>query len=204
MGITKQIWFTDILNGYTVNENGAVFRTIDGGNSFTTAGQTCLQTPFDMQFINDSTGFVVGSFVNASCDISYTTNYGNTWQPVILPYEYAAWGAYAFDTTNIYIAGQNQSIIHVGNNGVVTSTKPNNEYSIEDIRIYPNPTSSIIFVDFAMIKDKAIVEITNIQGQILLSETISTPHAPIDVAFLSSGIYFIKIDKLISKKLIKW
>jgi SpoVK/Ycf46/Vps4 family AAA+-type ATPase len=33
MGTTKQIYFTDIVNGYTVNENGAVFRTTDGGTT---------------------------------------------------------------------------------------------------------------------------------------------------------------------------
>jgi hypothetical protein len=108
---TKQIYFTDILNGYIVNDNGEVFRTTDGGTTFVSVGQTCLQTPFDMQFINDSTGFIVGSFVNASCDVSYTTNYGQTWNSMTFPYQYAGWGVFAFDTANVYLVGQNQTII---------------------------------------------------------------------------------------------
>jgi photosystem II stability/assembly factor-like uncharacterized protein len=114
MGTTKQIYFTDVINGYTVNENGAVLEQLMVALLFTNVGQTCLQTPFDMQFINDSTGFVVGSFVNASCDVSYTTDYGQTWNSMIFPYEYAGWGVYAFDTSNVYLVGQNQTIIKSG------------------------------------------------------------------------------------------
>ncbi|HRG60089.1 MAG TPA: YCF48-related protein [Bacteroidia bacterium] len=193
MGTTKQIYFTDISNGYTVNENGAVFRTTDGGNTFNSVGQTCLQTPFDMQFINDSTGFVVGSFVNASCDVSYTTNYGQTWNSIVLPFEYAVWGVYAMDTANIYLVGQNQSIIKIGTNGVVTSVQKNDESLQPDFQIFPNPTDGILTIKNSN-KEKIEIEIFDISGKLILKEMQFEKSFSADMSGFQAGMYFVKIS----------
>lgn len=199
MGTTKQIYFTDIANGYTVNEWGAVFRTTDGGNSFIAAGQTCLQTPFDMQFINDSTGFVVGSFVNASCDISYTTNYGATWQSIKLPYEYAAWGIFALDTANVYIVGQNQSIIKTGSGSIITNLhKPS---QAPYLFVFPNPINDLlnISINSTFITPHLSLKIIDILGKEVMTELILNQNFSLNVQHLKSGIYFIRIGNEIVK-----
>lgn len=193
MGTTKQIYFTDAINGYTVNENGAVFRTTDGGTTFANVGQTCLQTPFDMQFINDSTGFVVGSFVNASCDVSYTTNYGQTWNSIVLPYEYAVWGVYAMDTANIYLVGQSQSIIKIGTNGVVTSQKNIAFQENQTYKIYPNPSDGQFKIESYQIKDTQ-VEVYDISGRLIYQNSFYDKIIDLNLSNNSNGLYFVKLS----------
>jgi photosystem II stability/assembly factor-like uncharacterized protein len=192
MGTTKQIYFTDINNGYTVNENGAVFRTTDGGTTFTSAGQTCLQTPFDMQFINDSTGFVVGSFTNASCDVSYTTNYGQTWNSMIFPYQYAGWGVYAFDTANVYLVGQSQTIIKTSVDGVVTSNNSIGQKNDQSAKIYPNPSSGIFQIELTKNKTTHL-EVYDIAGSLVFQNKFNSKLFELDLTALPAGLYFIKI-----------
>ncbi|MFN5630145.1 MAG: YCF48-related protein [Bacteroidota bacterium] len=197
MGTTIQIYFTDISNGYTVNGNGEVFRTTDGGNSFLSAGQTCLQTPFDMQFVNDSTGFVVGSFVNSFCDISYTTNYGSTWQSINLPYAYAGWGVHAFDTTNVYLVGQNQSIIKVGTNGIITELQ-NVQLSKKEPLLYPNPATNQLTVDNGLLKIGTFT-ILNTLGEIVFYKQNCNALETVDVSGFASGVYFVRVNELTLK-----
>ncbi len=193
MGTTKQIYFTDIVNGYTVNENGAVFRTTDGGTTFNNVGQTCLQTPFDLHFINDSTGFVVGSFVNASCDVSYTTDYGQTWNSMIFPYEYAGWGVYAFDTANVYLVGQSQTIIKSGVSGVVTSNQIASEPDNDTYKIYPNPSDGIFNIENTTIAETQI-EIYNIAGSLIYKNKYTNKLIPIDLTTYPNGLYLVKLS----------
>jgi hypothetical protein len=193
MGITLQVYFTDILNGYTVNDDGAVFRTTDGGTTFTLTGQTCLQTPYDMQFINDSTGFVVGSNVNASCDVSYTTDYGQTWNSMIFPYENAVYGVFAFDTTNIYLAGSNQTIIRTSVDGVVTS---NHKTQLKDnlsFKLYPNPSNGIFIIESST-NAETNVEVFDIAGRLVFQNSYNNKQTELDLTSYSNGLYLVKLN----------
>jgi len=191
MGTTKQIYFTDIANGYTINENGAVFRTIDGGTTFLRAGQTCLQTLLDMQFINDSTGFVVGSFVNATCDVSYTTNYENTWQSINFPYAYSGWGVCAFDTANVFIVGQSQTIIKSGVDGVITKAINLDKNNDDNFKIYPNPSNGIFQIETSNKINN--LQIINLQGELIFNENNLDNNAQLSLTNIAAGIYFIHI-----------
>ena len=190
IGGTKQLYFVNETLGYTVNSEGDVFKTINGGNSFTAAGSTCLQTPFDMQFINDSTGFVVGSFVNASCDVSYTTNGGSTWNDLTFPYAYAGWGVTALDTNSIFLVGQNQTIIKTGNGGVITNNGDQIGNSAGLLKLYPNPSNEIIHLEHsAGISQWSLF---NLQGQLIStgnSRSLSVQETP-------QGMYILKISLL--------
>jgi hypothetical protein len=166
-------------------------------------GQTCLQTPFDMQFINDSTGFVVGSFTNAYCDISYTTNYGATWQSINLPYAYAGWGVYAFDTANVYLVGQNQSIIKVGTNGLITSLQsqsptlafPKRE---ESVSCYPNPATNQLTI-YNLLTTNYSLTIQNIVGETIDTKQNCNAQETIDVSGFAKGVYFVRVGEKINK-----
>lgn len=193
MGTTKQIFFTDIDHGYTVNQVGTVFRTTDGGTTFNQVGQTCLESPFDIQFINDSTGFVVGSFVNASCDVSYTTNYGQTWNSMIFPYEYAGWGVFAFDTSNVFLCGQQNSIIKTGSNGIVTSNHSKSSNLNQDVQLFPNPSEGILHIKTNS-NHKVKIKIFDISGHLVHEENRQETQFLIDFRSLPSGMYFVQIS----------
>lgn len=192
MGTTMQIYFTDILNGYTVNNVGAVYRTTDGGLTFDTVGQTCLQTPFDMQFINDSTGFVVGSFVNASCDVSYTTDYGQTWKSMIFPYAYAGWGVFAFDTANVFLVGQNQTIIKTSVDGVVTSEYKPAITNTDPYKIYPNPSEGLFKIE-STINTSTSIALYDITGALLYQNSYQENTINLDLRSYKKGMYLIKL-----------
>ncbi len=195
MGTTKQIYFTNELNGYTINELGNVFRTADGGATFTAAGETCLQVPFDLQFINDSTGFSVGDNVNATCEIILTTNYGASWQAIKLPYAYALVGVSALDTANIYVVGQNRSIIKIGDGEIITSQKQINEVNFT---LFPNPTNGIVTISLDNLGvhsyfNDAKIECFDISGKLVFNTNATFPNTQLDFSFLDNGVYLISV-----------
>ncbi|MFN7689698.1 MAG: YCF48-related protein [Bacteroidota bacterium] len=191
-GSIKQIYFANALTGYTVNATGAVYKTTDGGISFLPAGQTCLETPFDMYFTNDSTGFVVGSFINASCDVSYTIDGGQTWNAIEFPFQYAGWGVFAFDTANVYLVGQSQTIIKTGSNGIVTATTNNKVSSQPEIVLYPNPTTGIVNIQ-QVYAEQTIVDIFDLNGSLVYHAIHAPASNQIDVSFLSMGLYTVRV-----------
>jgi photosystem II stability/assembly factor-like uncharacterized protein len=203
MSYIKKIFFINDNYGVLVNDNGLAFRTLDGGATFAQVGQTCLQNPFDMQFINDSTGFVVGSFVNAYCDISFTTDSGNTWKSIELPFEYAGWGVHAIDTANIYLVGQNQTIIRIGTGGLITELSPD-EMSSPNFTIFPNPTNGQLAIENN--SDIYSVKVFDVMGRevnVQTEQQTKLHKISLHAEQLTKGIYFVQINNGALKKFIK-
>lgn len=78
-------------------------------------------------------------------------------------------------------------------NGILTVSAPTaiNEGIPDKVKIYPNPTDGQLFFEKENPKADHI-RISDISGKILMDRMIETDH--IDVSFLSSGLYFIKIN----------
>ena len=188
LGVPSQLYFLNDSTGYMVNVNGDVFRTVDGGATINPAGSTCIKTPFDMHFINDSTGFVVGSFSNSTCDISYTTNRGLTWNPMLFPYAYAGWGVFALDTATVFLVGQNQTIIRSGTGEIVT--KIDDVQGATNTMIYPNPSRDVIYHK----KSDTIKSwhLFTIEGQLVNSGS----DFPIQTTALHSGLYLLETTEI--------
>ncbi len=66
------------------------------------------------------------------------------------------------------------------------------ENILSAIKIYPNPTEDILHIEYTGFEPSSI-DIINSTGQILWSEEIVPSLIEIDVNFLSSGIYLLKI-----------
>jgi hypothetical protein len=145
-----------------------------------------------MQFINDSTGFVVGSNVNASCDVSYTTDYGQTWNSIIFPYDYAGYGVYAFDTANVFMAGSNQTIISTGVGAVVTSNKKIASINEQAYKIYPNPSNGIFNIESPIFAESEI-EVYDVASNMIYKNNLTNKLTQLDLTKFSSGLYFLKI-----------
>ena len=149
-----------------------------------------MQTPFDFFCLNDSTCFAVGSFTNATCDVSFTANRGQTWTDLTFPYAYAGWGVHALDTSAIWIVGQNQTIIRRELSGVITSVdeSPSQLVNDEKLTLYPNPTSGMLQIN----SETPILnwQLFDISGRVLLTGKDST----LNISHLTSGLYQIRVQ----------
>jgi len=70
----KFCFFTDAYNGYIGGEAGTIFKTTDGGNSWTTYSSGIVLSIESLYFTDSITGYAVGSSI-----ILKTTNAGITW-----------------------------------------------------------------------------------------------------------------------------
>jgi hypothetical protein len=67
-------------------------------------------------------------------------------------------------------------------------------YSSQIIRIYPNPASSILNIDFgSLTANKINIQVFNTVGQIVLEETPKIQHSQFNIQHLPDGMYFVKV-----------
>lgn len=72
--------------------------------------------------------------------------------------------------------------------------------------LYPNPAREIINVKCEILNEPASITITNIMGQVVLSNTISSQESELNIQSLQSGIYFVTLvqkEKTSTVKFIK-
>ncbi len=62
--------------------------------------------------------------------------------------------------------------------------------SIIDFKLYPNPATDNITIENTQ---KAVVEISNIEGQIIKNTNTNEKHTTIDISAFPSGVYFVKV-----------
>lgn len=78
------------------------------------------------------------------------------------------------------------------------------KYSINDVKIYPNPASTTLYLESSSNSTiDYLVEIMNVNGEIVIKKNIRTE---LDISQLSEGVYILRIinaDKPISFKLFK-
>mgnify|MGYP002524145372 CR=1 FL=1 len=64
-----------------------------------------------------------------------------------------------------------------------------------EIKVYPNPTNNVLFVETRLIASlPAEYIIANVTGQTLLSGLITEETQQIDVTGLGEGMYFVRIQ----------
>ena len=69
------------------------------------------------------------------------------------------------------------------------------ENNAMEIKVYPNPTNNVLFVETRLIASlPAEYIITNVTGQTLLSGHITNEIQQIDVTRLAEGMYFVRIQ----------
>jgi len=112
-----------------------------------------------------------------------------------------AWSVYPyFESGNIVISDINRGFILVKDPAFLGS----NDIAFENgLSLYPNPTNNSINISSAT---EAIntINIVDITGKILYTNTnINTAETSVDVSAFSTGIYFVNINGIVSKKIIK-
>ena len=75
----------------------------------------------------------------------------------------------------------------------------------DKIRIYPNPVSEIINVEYSG-TETVIINVIDLTGHIIISTTIQSGNTYFDISDLSSGFYIVRIsneDETYLRKIIK-
>jgi len=74
--------------------------------------------------------------------------------------------------------------------------KPENTISIS-----PNPTTGQLRITNYELRENAVIEISNIAGQVIQRSPVSTlsPETTIDISYLHAGLYFLKINGKVFK-----
>jgi hypothetical protein len=73
-----------------------------------------------------------------------------------------------------------------------TATLGSAEFTLNDLKIYPNPTKDIISLDSE--ENINEIKVFNLSGQELMVLESQKSHFDIDLSDLASGLYFIKIS----------
>jgi len=91
-------------------------------------------------------------------------------------------------------------------NDICLSNGISENSSLDNVKIYPNPTRSIIIIEITQLTKENILTICNINGQELIRQQVKDSKIQIDISNLTSGIYFVKLitDKTVEvRKIIK-
>lgn len=114
-------------------------------------------------------------------------------------------------TTQIYDAGAGEWLYDFKQEFIFESiTTGTDELRVNDkIKIFPNPSTGLLNIDFSSIEDLSQIDIVNSIGQTVSSEKMNNFSGNYmynkDIYHLNKGIYFIKLysdNKVISKKII--
>ncbi|SHN05840.1 endonuclease [Polaribacter sp. KT 15] len=106
-----------------------------------------------------------------------------------------------FDKTGEWTAFPENTFNGIGSHTVTLST---NSETLNGFKMYPNPvTGNKLFFN---INEKATINIYNVLGKLVQSETIENVNSSINVSKLSKGMYLLKLNtqnQSITKKFIK-
>ncbi|MCT4664926.1 MAG: aryl-sulfate sulfotransferase [Flavobacteriales bacterium] len=90
--------------------------------------------------------------------------------------------------------------IELGPNETFCETISVDEVSTKDFVLYPNPTSNNITLDFDQ-NDTYQIRIIDAQGRMLIENQLQGNHIKIDISEFNAGIYFVKINDSLTKKI---
>ncbi|WP_462281721.1 T9SS type A sorting domain-containing protein [Salinivirga cyanobacteriivorans] len=65
----------------------------------------------------------------------------------------------------------------------------------EFFKVYPNPTSGIIYIANNHIKSDLLFKLYNLNGRLILSKKLTSEKTPLNLSFLNAGIYFWGIER---------
>lgn len=74
----------------------------------------------------------------------------------------------------------------------IVNNLSSSDFIKNNFNIYPNPTNSLLFIDFAEFSDISL-QVLDLNGRIIISKSASN-STTLDTSDLSSGVYLLKID----------
>jgi PKD repeat protein len=77
---------------------------------------------------------------------------------------------------------------------------PGNSMINKSFKVYPNPTSDLLFIDIKNWKDAKNIRLTELTGKTILEKRIDSNIMEIDLSSYPKGVYFLQIDDGIIRK----
>lgn len=182
---------------YAVSANGYFLRSINNGTTWTSVQLPTI--PLSVDFANMSTGYYCGQ----NGVIRKTTNGGINWIEQNSPTTQSLKTVFCRDTTNIFAAGLNGTIIRTQNGGTfVGISQTGNEtpaaFSLE--QNYPNPFNPSTKISFdipvSSFVNMAIYNILGKEVKVLVNENLAAGkyEAEFDASDLPGGVYFCRLS----------
>jgi hypothetical protein len=84
------------------------------------------------------------------------------------------------------------------NCNILLST-PSTFKEIEEIQVYPNPTSDLITIE----GDLQEIKLYNSMGSLILNKSIHTTKGSIDLSTFANGVYLLVVNNVITKTIVK-
>ncbi|MCF8298812.1 MAG: T9SS type A sorting domain-containing protein, partial [Saprospiraceae bacterium] len=174
-----------------------LFKTIDAGTTwFLKSSVYAMNFITDMTFTNDTTGYFAGFF-----QVQNTIDGGTTWQyqnstGICNDFFDNSYDLFFLDNNHGFMAGGFGAgeFYRIDKGGEVISTIDIVEKHQLNLKIYPNPTSGFVSIEYNQRK-KATINIFNISGQLIHSEILSgNTTKQLDLSNFSKGVYLIKIS----------
>jgi hypothetical protein len=78
-------------------------------------------------------------------------------------------------------------------NGLVTAATTPGEPSMQKVQIYPNPAGDRVFVSIQESLTGSLLEITDVNGKIITTETLHNPDQFIDLSSYKAGLYIFRV-----------
>ena len=199
VGSVKAIYFSDVLHGWIVGRNALLMKTVDGGANWTTLTNTNQNqaAQFRSVYALNANVCYFGSSVSGTSGeyILKTTNGGNFWTPIQVPFQYSAFNVVFWDENNGWVSGDYGEIAHYSNNTGI----PNPLSNGKSVSVYPNP--AVDFIDIKSESEISNAKIYDISGNCVLDKSLEDGNKII-VRELPAGIYFIKLPDLDKSKYI--
>ncbi len=180
------VYFWNVLNGVMVADSGKIFKTSNGGLTWTPKISPVGDPLFSVSFANDKLGYAVGVYGR----ILKTTDGGETWTIEVSP----------TSETLLKVRWFNGSAYAVGDGGTILRSG-----SVLDVRslpvkyqlnIYPNPASSILNISSTVSQhfDMLSATLVDMSGHVVRAAKTEKTLMQMDIHDLAAGIYTVIIN----------
>ncbi|MDY0104446.1 MAG: T9SS type A sorting domain-containing protein [Lentimicrobium sp.] len=178
----SHFYFSSAEEGILVGQGGGILSTTDAGANWITENSG---TDLDINHITSRNGLF---FCAGKGGLILRKNAGETnWEDI--SYGSSDYRKIMVDSNLIgYLLTTNDQILR---SDYILETA--NWPYLEDVRIYPNPTSDFLTIEIPPDNNNSIIEIINIQGVVVKKLRVSDYNQRLDVRNLSNGLYIIKV-----------
>ncbi len=198
----NKVWAT--MSNY--NNNDKVYESTDGGNSWSNiSGSNLPNLPVNCIVYQDLANDDL--YIGTDIGVYHKDNTMSDWQAfktglpnVTIDELEIHYGAGKIRAAT-FGRGIWESVLHTQPNGIA------NDY-FSYVSLYPNPTTDYFILNTpkSLMSRKAVLNIYNLAGQIVLSENITTTNQHIDISALTSGYYVYELSvigaKIVRNKLV--
>lgn len=114
----QDVDFVDQLNGMAVGAEGKIFRTSDGGNTWTEMNSPTDEELYDISWVSQTTAYAVGYGVSPGGIVIKSSNGGTTWQILQTPANDYLYCVDFIDENKGYVGGSSVTLLYTEDGGL--------------------------------------------------------------------------------------